>query len=128
MLEFSEKRNRDFYKACCDALGRSYNRHRPVGEIVREVAESPAPGYYVSYYHATRKLRRYSSPGKESRKRERMAMWREIEGKVTALMQSRGMRRYEAIAHVLSGATASSFFMAPRTAMQVFNRMRHYRK
>ena len=129
MPEFSARRNADFYSACVKAIQRPSNRHRPLRQIVEEVGASPAPGYYVSYLHALRHCRQYSAEGCQSRKRARLAMWREIQAKVD-LRMARGMKRHEAISDVLCSSSASSFFLAPNSAWRLFKdlRCKHYRK
>lgn len=89
-----------------------------IAEIARLAADSPAPGYYVSYDLARRivtEIRKGSFSVRNSRRRQ---MWFEIERKV-ASFERRGHPTHRAVAIVLTSALASSFFISPHRARHI---------
>ena len=59
------------------------------------------------------------------RRDRRLAMWEEINAKVTSLMERRPEYNLpRAVAHILASATASQFFISDATALSLAERLR----
>lgn len=124
MLEYKEKRNRDFLAAVNALLRDPRTLDKTLREVVETAAASPAPSYYISYPYAFRWLNRNSTrelrPGLS---RERWKMWRELREKTEKEMAVKGCPRDQALARVLCDSQASSFFISPQTAWSLYNQL-----
>lgn len=126
MLNLIETRNRHFITACRRIMSQT-----PAGtpisrsEVALKASMSPAPCYYCTYTYALRMLRVLRHGRLTLRRDRRLAMWQEINAKVTALMDKRpGTSLPVALSYVLASSTASQFFISPATALSLAERLR----
>lgn len=109
------------------ALRREYEAARRAGrdttyaELLRRAVHSPvSQGYFIGVDHAIDMIRLHRGgrmPGHMSAMRRQM--WDEIAAKVDDRCVSTGCNTTEAIAHVLSSATASRFFVSDTCARHI---------
>ena len=126
MLNLVETRNRHFIARCRQLMADTPAGHEiSRADIAERAAMSPAPCYYCSYDYALRMLRVLRHGRLNLRRDRRLAMWQEIDAKVTALMERRPEYNLpRALAHILASATASQFFISPSTALTLAERLR----
>lgn len=131
MGEYTEKRNRDFMQAFRHEMQEMWNRGEDVNveKVIERVAESEAPGYYVSYRYARRAvgdliergvIRKYQG---KLRSHSRHDMMIEIGRKCQERMERQGVNLGRALVDVLVTEKASSFFMTKTYARQLYYRM-----
>lgn len=112
-------RNVDFM----NALRREALRHpQPdLKALVRQVADGPAPAYYVEYVTALKRVREIRSGQRKISSGIRGRMWAEICGKVEDVMQRLpNITLSGAVARVLIDERASSFFISYNRAMAIY--------
>ena len=95
--------------------------HPELKSLIKQVAEGPAPAYYVEYVTALKRVKEMRAgkyvPGKGLRGR----MWREIAAKVDSLMaRIPGLSLTGAVARVLIDENASSFFISYPRALAIY--------
>lgn len=104
-------------------------RRRPVlTEICRQAARAKAPGYYVSFDYARRRLREVVSddgtrltPEASADRSERGRMMAEIARKcLRRRLRRPGLSLSDALTQVLAFSTASCFFMSDAYALKVY--------
>lgn len=89
--------------------------------LVKQVAEGPAPAYYVEYVTALKRIREIRSGRRILGSGIRGRMWAEICGKVDSLMERHpDITLSGAVARVLIDESASSFFITPTRAMAIY--------
>lgn len=120
MTPLQSQRRRDFIKACIRetraAAGTSQRLTDTI--IARRAMAGGAPGYYLEYDYALKVLYGYYAQGElPIATPHRRAMWLELIAKVDEL-RNRGVSVMQALNRVLSGATASRFFIAEATAVR----------
>lgn len=126
MLNLVDTRNRHFIARCRQLIAET-PKGQPISraDIARRAALSPAPCYYCSYEYALRMLRVVRHGRLTLRRDRRLAMWEEINAKVTSLMERRPEYNLpRAVAHILASATASQFFISDATALSLAERLR----
>lgn len=109
------------------ALRREYEAARQAGrqatdaELLRRAVNSPVKqGYFVGIDHAIDMIRLHrTGQMPEHMSVMRRQMWDEIAAKVERRRAATGCNTTEAIAHVLSSATASRFFIGDFSARQI---------
>ncbi|MCM1137771.1 MAG: hypothetical protein NC221_03550 [Duncaniella sp.] len=118
MLSLIETRNRHFMNACSEIIK---NTHSPLKlrEVALQAAMSPAPHYYCTFEYALRMLRVLRHNRLKLRNDRRLALWKELLGKVEGLMERRGYKLTDALSHVLCSCSASQFFISPSTAYRL---------
>ncbi len=122
MLEYIQRRNRDFLATVNRLLRDPANSRFTLRQIVEKAASMPAPEYYITFSHIIDNM-----PGRESRRlpvtpRTRKAqMWSEILGRADAIVARTGCTRQNAVARVLEAGNASSFFISPSSAWVLYH-------
>lgn len=122
MLSLIETRNRHFMNACSEIIR---NARGPITlqEVALRAAMSPAPHYYCTYEYALRMLRVLRHNRLKLRNDRRLALWKELLGKVEGLMERGGYSMGESLSSVLSKGQASQFFISPSTAYRLAYRV-----
>ena len=121
-----ERRNRDlanvYRRLIYDAVDAGYAPC--VGELAERVARHPAPAYYVDVLYAYAAVCRLRN-GKNTIHGNRLAMWREIEAKASSYQAGHpGASLIEAVMYVVETQTASCFFLTPRSALRILQKIR----
>ncbi len=90
-------------------------------ELIKQVAEGPAPAYYVEYVTAVKRIREIRSGRRVLSNGIRGRMWAEINAKVGARMEKYpNLSLTGAVARVLIDESASCFFITPARALAIF--------
>lgn len=120
MLNLIDTRNRHFLAAARRVLA-ALPAHRPINlaDVAREAAMMPAPHYYCTYDYALRVLRVLRHGRLTLRTDRRLEMFTEINDKCQRYMDRHACRLPEALGYVLSGESASRFFISPSTALRL---------
>ena len=125
MNNTTTRRNAHFLAAVCRAAARRGVSGHDVAQIVSAVAAGPAPEFYISYDAARRyvslalrnKLPKSLSPTRRQK-------WADITSRVTALRDRRPQLSVcEALAYVLATCHAPSFYIAPRSALNLYYKL-----
>lgn len=104
----------------------------PFNRFVDMIIHSEAPGYYVSYEYALRRINEIHKTGKSSvRNNINRMLWNEIYRKtIDALHTGRFRNIPHALTHVLVTEKASRFFISHQQAMRLFSStqysLKHY--
>lgn len=129
MLDQIDMRNLHFLAAVRRETALPESARLSLRQCVHRAARRPAPAYYVSYSRVARALDARGEVRSDVGGSEyKMSMWHEISDKVKAMMSSRQLRRPSAIAMVLAGAGASSFFMSPSRAWCLYHEIMRQRR
>ncbi len=117
-------RNRHFMEACRKVLSESAGLTAAM--VAERAAALPAPCYYITYGYALRRLRALRKQGDPSAGNPKgaRALWAELHLRVDALSRRHGISDSEALARVLAEGRASSFFLAPRSALRLYQAIR----
>lgn len=117
-------RNKDFTQKCRTTLKTMPSRQNiPFNRLVDMIIHSEAPGYYVSYEYALRRINEIHKTGKSSvRNNINRLLWNEIYRKTIDALHSRRFRNIpHALTHVLVTEKASRFFISHQQAMRLFS-------
>ncbi len=121
----SRRRHREFLAACRRVVDARPKGAAPlkVSEVAGLAAESPAPRYYVSFDYALRMYNRIRREGSAGVAGPMGRCWQEIADKVTAMVEQSGgkLSVKHALARVLAGEGASSFFLTQATARRLYH-------
>lgn len=121
----SRRRHKDFLAACRRIVASQPKGAQPlmVGDVARLAAQSPAPCYYVSFDYALRMYNRILRQGTSGVLGPMGRCWQEIADKVRGMVdRSEGrLSVKQAMARVLAGESASSFFLSPPTARRLYH-------
>lgn len=121
MLEYFERRNRDFIKTVNRLLRDPRHKRRSLRQIVGMAAASPAPDYYVTYSHVVDHIGEWMEQRGGRDGDMRRLMHREICERVARVVARTGCRRCDAVARVLAEGRASCFFVKASTAWVLYH-------
>jgi len=89
-------------------------------EIARLGAAAPAPGYYLDFGYALRRLRMMNTGKYIPRRGTAAARWQELRNRVNDLCRRHGITDSDALMRVLAEGNASSFFLTPSSALRLY--------
>ena len=121
---YTATRNKDLAHKCRMAL-RSMPPHTYIkfNNLVTQIINSEAPGYYVSFDYALRRINEIHKTGRSSvRNKINRMLWDEIYAKTAKALDSGRYRNIaHALTHVLVSEKASRFFISQQQAMRIFS-------
>ena len=127
-MEYTKDRDRDFLKAYRREMRRAWARKETIEsqELIRRAIEGGAPGFYVGFECARRRVsarlrRRLRNRHREQIRSKRM-LWDDLTDRVESELSGVGRRRLklpEALARVLAKGNAPQFYIEPRTARRI---------
>lgn len=125
-------RNRDFYRECRRqlSLAATAGEAVPISTIIERAIYTPAPGYYIDFKYAYRRIAELNACGEVKTKSAlRRQMWSEIAQKVKALMDvSSRLTLNNALTRVLADSRSSRYFITPAYAYRLYYSLSHQRR
>ncbi len=124
-MEYVDLRNRDFMREVARQKKRlvSEGRRPTVDDLIRAAVKASAPGYYLSYDYALKRVGRHLRNEPNSRSRRRM-MIEELAVKCCELRRRHPkLSLGNALARLLNDEPASSFFLSFAQGRKIYYRM-----
>lgn len=124
-MEYIELRNRDFMREIVRQKKRlvSEGKYPTIDDLIHAAVNAPAPGYYLCYDYALKRVGRYLRNEPNSRSRRRL-MIAELAEKCSELRRRHPKLSVgNALARLLNDEPASSFFLSFAQGRKIYYEM-----
>ena len=123
MLDLIEMRNQDFLN-CCRRVADSSPKPIKTADIALKAAQCKPRGYYLTCDYAVKRLRMRRASHRRQPDTGSGRRWAELDSRVAARQQRRGLSLSRAVADELRESAPTSFHMSPTYAVRLYQRLR----